>query len=84
MFFYFVKDASGWISNFLSKSIDEAIISQSWRMEDPLFVASDEFPLTIFQIDTELGFIKKVKMVYEDEMIARFRTKDSEQKGGSK
>lgn len=84
MFFYLVKDASGWMSDLVFKSIDQAITSQSWRVEDSRFNVSEDFPLTILQIDTELGLMDEVKVVREAEMIARFQKKDSEKKGGSK
>jgi hypothetical protein len=84
MFFYLVKDNSGWMSDLVFKSIDQAITSQSWRVEDSRFNVSEDFPLTIFQIDTELGLMDEVKVVREAEMIARFQKKDSEKKGGSK
>lgn len=84
MFFYLVKDASGWMSDFVFKSIDQAITSQSWRVEDSLFNVCEDFPLTILQIDTELGLMEEIKVVREAEMIARFQKKDGEKKGGSK
>lgn len=84
MFFYLVQDASGWLSDLVFKSIDQAIISQSWRVENSRFVVSDDFPLTILKIDTDLGIMGWVKKVSEAEMIARFQKKDSEEKGGSK
>lgn len=84
MFYYLVKDNSGWMSDLVFKSIDQAITSQSWRVEDSRFNVSEDFPLTILQIDTELGLMDEVKVVREAEMIARFQKKDSEKKGGTK
>lgn len=84
MFYYLVKDNSGWMSDLVFKSIDQAITSQSWRVEDSRFNVSEDFPLTILQIDTELGLMDEVKVVREAEMIARFQKNDSEKKGGTK
>lgn len=84
MFFYLVKDASGWMSDCVFKSIDQAITSQSWRVDDPHHVVCSDFPLSILRIDTELGLMEEIKVVREAEMIARFQKKDSEKKGGSK
>lgn len=84
MFYYLVKDNSGWMSDLVFKSIDQAITSQSWRVEDSRFNVSEDYPLTILQIDTELGLMDEIKVVREAEMIARFQKKDSEKKGGSK
>lgn len=84
MFLYLVMDGSGWMSDVVSKSIDEAIISQSWRVKDPRFIVRDDFPLTILKIDTKLCFMEVKKVVQLAEMIARFQKNDSEKKGGSK
>lgn len=84
MFLYLVMDGSGWMSDVVSKSIDQAITSQSWRVRDPRFVVRDDFPLTILKIDTELCIMEVEKVVQLAEMIARFQKKDSEKKGGSK
>lgn len=84
MFLYLVKDSSGWMSAFVFKSIDQAIVSQSWRVEESRLVVCEDFPLTILQIDTEFGITREVKQVSKAEMIARFQKKDSEKKGGSK
>lgn len=72
------------MSDLVFKSIDQAITSQSWRVEDSRFNVSEDFPLTILQIDTELGLMDEVKVVREAEMIARFQKNDSEKKGGTK
>lgn len=72
------------MSGHVFKSIDQAITSQSWRVDYSRFNVSEDFPLTILQIDTELGLMDEVKVVGEAEMIARFQKNDSEKKGGSK
>lgn len=72
------------MSNLVFRSIDQAITSQSWRVDDPHHVVCSDFPLTILQIDTELGLMDEVKVVREAEMIARFQKNDSEKKGGTK
>lgn len=84
MYFYLVRDNSGWMSDLVFKSIDQAITSESWRVDDPDFDVSNDFPLTILRIDTELGLLGVAKVVSEAQMIARFQKKDSQKKGGSK
>lgn len=84
MFFYLVKDASGWMSDIVSKSINQAIISQSWRVEDPHHVVCSDFPLTILRIDTKLGLVGVCKEVSEACLIAKVKAYGSQKKGGSK
>lgn len=84
MYFYLVRDNSGWMSDLVFKSIDQAITSQSWRVDDHRHVVCSDFPLTILRIDTELGLLEVAKVVSEAQMIARFQKKDSQKKGGSK
>lgn len=72
------------MSNLVFKSIDQAIISQSWRVEDPNFENGDDFPLTILQIDTEIGLIQEVMKVSEPCLIAKVKAYGSQKKGDSK
>lgn len=84
MIYYLVKDASNWTSNLVFKSIDQAIISQSWRVDDLFNVVKEDFPLSILQIDTEIGLMTEVMKVSEACLIAKVKAYGNQKKGGSK
>lgn len=84
MYFYLVKDASKWMSNLVFQSVDQAILSQSWRVDDSDFDVSNDFPLTILQIDTEIGLIKEITEVSKAELMAEAQAHGCLKKGGSK
>lgn len=84
MILYFVKDASGWMSNFVFRSQVDAIISLKWRLEDPAFEVESSYPLTLMEVNTAIGRMKEVRVVSEADLKAYVEKYGSQKKGGSK
>lgn len=84
MVLYFVKDASGWLSNYVFRSQVDAIISQKWRLEDPAFNVSNDYPLTLMEIDTKYERMKEVKELSEADFKSYVEKYYCKEKGGSK
>lgn len=81
---YFVKDASGWMSNYVFKSLVFAVQSQSWRIADSGHLHDEEWPISIIEVDTKLLYMKPVVDLTEAELRAEVESYERLKKGGSK
>lgn len=84
MKYYLVKDAARWLSSFVFKSQSDAIISQRWRIDDPINDSNDDFPLSILEVDTNIKRLNVISYVSKAELRAYIEKNDSQKKGGSK
>lgn len=84
MLFYLVKDESKWMSNFVFKSKDDAIVSQNWRLEEPSFDVSNDFPITIVKLDTQYRIMSEVMELSEEQLRGEIKRIKGQKKGGSK
>lgn len=84
MVFYLVRDASRWLSSIVFKSKGDAIISQKWRIDDPINDSNDDFPLSILEVDTNIKRLNVISYVTKAELRSYVEKNDSQKKGGSK
>lgn len=82
MVFYLVKDASKWMSDFVFKSKDDAIVSQNWRLEEPSFDVSNDFPITIVKLDTQVRIMSEVMELSEEQLRGEIKRIKGLKKGG--
>lgn len=84
MLFYLVRDNSNWLSSSVFKSQKDAIISQRWRLENPALKKDSDYPISIMQVDTDLGNWVVVKYLNAAQLEDYVEKYDSQKKGGAK
>lgn len=72
------------MSNFVFKSKDDAIVSQNWRLEEPSFDVSNDFPITIVKLDTQYRIMSEVMELSEEQLRGEIKRIKGQKKGGSK
>lgn len=84
MFFYLVKDNAKWLSDWIFQSAEEAIMSQSWRIDNPACNVDEDFPVTIIEVDTDLMCFSEKIELSKEAFIQEVARLESLKKGGAK
>lgn len=84
MLFYLVRDVNRWMSAFVFKNQRDAILSQKWRLEETACDVNPDFPISILQVDTDLGVMVVVAYLRKAELSDYVQKYNNQKKGGSK